>query len=498
VTLTVAATGATGTCGGVAGTWTATPWTGSSPGNGNPFTLDTPPIPSTTISPLCYTVSTAKTGNGTITTPNSSVASGAKPVFTVTPDLYNSIASVAGTGCSVTKTTGDGKFATSTYTAAPVTANCTVTANFVPNTLTITSQPTSAAVNDPFDVKVGISPTGGAVTADTGACGTVSQSQSTAVTGTPTTFTFTITTPPANGSCTIVFTAPNYATRTLSSLKVYNGVLGCGGALQDISATGGAPVDSGTGLDPITGLPVPGWAAGSRGVNDKGEPCSTKVNYTFTNNVLGGNSTNLEWDVNAVPGAAFKYTINWKPEYVDGTTGMPSQRTKVKWLGLNAPVALVLGRACIAQNQDPSSKDFLPRPYGTLDVVVNNSDGFISVTPATGVTLPTPPFAITIGSERMLVSAVVGTTWTVVRGDGSTPPATHPASAYVMSNPLPVYYPIGTTPVQMQMCIADEGFAIVPPGSADCNTTPSTPTSCAAVTTTIYDIGDGSVGRGAL
>ncbi len=298
---------------------------------------------------------------------------------------------------------------------------------------------------------------------------------------------------PPGGACTINLKATNYASVQLVNLPVYGGVLGCGDPLLNISNPGG-PVNRGTGLDPVTGLPVPGWAAGNRGLYDKNGQCIQPVNYTFTNNVLSGNTVNVVWDLNVAPGSALKYTVNWKSEYV-GATGMPIQSTKVRWSGLNDPGALIAGRACIAQNQDPVTKDFLPRPYGTLTALIDNVQTSIDVTAS--VTLPAPPFAITIGGERLLVSAIAGTTWTVVRGDGSTPAASHPASAPVLSNPLPVYYPNGITnpSVQMGMCIADEGFVMVPPGSPDCNTTPSAPTACAVVTTTFYDIGDGSGSR---
>jgi hypothetical protein len=457
---------------------------------------------------------TYSAGSGGIISPSGAVAGvtwGATPTFAVTPNTNPnpaySIASVTAspTGCSAALQAGqgDGQFLPSTYKAGAVTQDCTFTASFVADKLTITSQPTSAAVGAPFNVTIGNTPGGAAVTMNPGTC--VGATASSTPTGNPVTSTaFLVTIPamPTGGVCSLTFSAPNYDPITLSSLKVYGGVLNCNGSLGNISITGGAPVDLGTGLDPTTGLPVPGWAAGNRGINDKNGPCSLPVDYTFTNSVLSGNSTNLTWDVNAVPGAAIKYTVNWKPEYV-GATGMPIQRTYVQWFGLNAPAAPVPGRACVAQNQDPVAKDFLPRPYGTLSAAITNAQLTINVSPS--VTLPTAPFAITIDSERMLVSAISGTTWTVVRGDGSTPPDTHLANAYVMSNPLPVYYPNGITfpSVQMEMCIADEGFAIVPAGANDCTTSttpspnpsitlPTTPTSCAAVTTTLYDIGDGN------
>ena len=50
--------------------------------------------------------------------------------------------------------------------------------------------------------------------------------------------------------------------------------------------------------------------------NKDGTTC-VPVEYTFTNNILTNNSVDLKWNVATQPGAAFKYTMTWKPEYVN-------------------------------------------------------------------------------------------------------------------------------------------------------------------------------------
>jgi hypothetical protein len=121
--------------------------------------------------------------------------------------------------------------------------------------------------------------------------------------------------------------------------------------------------------------------------------------------------------------------------------------------------------------------------------------------------VPTPPFPIVIDLERMTVTNVSGGSWTVNRGAGGTTPATHSkfypdatTPKKVMSTPLPIdndptsfYYT-----QQMRMCIAEEGWSAFPPGANDCPTTPPpplAPLACVLYSTTIFDIGDGTVIR---
>ena len=85
--------------------------------------------------------------------------------------------------------------------------------------------------------------------------------------------------------------------------------------------------------------------------------------------------------------------------------------------------------------------DPLPRPYGALSQNANQNTLSIKVnTSPQNAVLPTPmpPFDIVIGTERMSVSAISGTTWTVSRPIGGTSAAPHPSGAKVMSTPLPL------------------------------------------------------------
>jgi hypothetical protein len=100
-----------------------------------------------------------------------------------------------------------------------------------------------------------------------------------------------------------------------------------------------------------------------------------------------------------------------------------------------------------------------------------------------------------IGTERMMVQSVSGTTFTLVtgsRGAGGTTAAAHGTGAPVMSTPLPIDnnpYMAPPAPAntpnpylgkQAQMCIQMEGFMSYSPGMVQ-------------FMTNIFDIGDGWV-----
>jgi len=284
----------------------------------------------------------------------------------------------------------------------------------------------------------------------------------------------TIATP---GTYTLTASAPalGLTSAPSQSFAVYDGTLACKPGLPFTFSS----------LPPgVTDINQPGYAAGERGeFNKDGSKCIV-VGYTFTNNILSANSVQLEWNTVSQPGAAFKYTVTWKPEYVDSTTGLPTRKTKVQWFVNGVLTPKVEGRACLS----PS----LPTPYGTLSGPIGAGDTTIFVTP-TG-TLPAAPFPIAIGLERLTVTAVSGTTWSVMRGEGGTTGAPNVSGASVMSNPLP----LDGTGIQMRMCIAEEGWSAFSPGNpgaADCPTAgvgaPTAPLACVLYSTTVYDIGDG-------
>lgn len=316
----------------------------------------------------------------------------------------------------------------------------------------------------------------------TGAC-VLSGNTKTAVNGVAT---FDLLKISAPGDYTLTATTPGLPPVSSTSFTIFDGTLVCkpGSPYQFLSLAGGA--------DDIAD---PGYAAGERGAyNKEGSGC-VAVLYTFTNNILTANSVQLQWDTVTQPRAAFKYTVTWKPEYVNQASGLPQKTTKVQWSGVPAPVP---GRACLSPN--------LPAPYGTLaGPIADAVTPTIFVTPlAIPAALPATPFPITIDQERMTVTNVSGTTWTVDRGVGGTSAASHTAfypdatAKYAMSNPLPLDGD-GVTGNQMQMCIAAEVWSAYlqgSPGIADCPTppaagAPTAPLACVLYSTTVFDIGDG-------
>jgi hypothetical protein len=238
----------------------------------------------------------------------------------------------------------------------------------------------------------------------------------------------------------------------------------------------------------VTNINQPGYAAGQRGqFNKDGSQC-IPVGYTFTNDILSSNSVLLQWNVASQPGAAFRYTVTWKPEYVDAATGLPSRKTRVAWYDPTGTTLgpLVLGRACLSAN--------LPTPYGALSGPIGVGDTVIPVNAS--ATLPVAPFPVVIDKERMTVTAVAGGSWTVARGAGGTTAAAHPSAAVVMTTPLP----LDGNGNEMRMCIAEEGWTAVAPGAPDCPVTPmagapSAPQACVMYSTTVLDIGDGFMNR---
>ena len=287
----------------------------------------------------------------------------------------------------------------------------------------------------------------------------------------------TIATP---GTYTLTATAPTLGLTSApsQSFTVFDGTLACKPGLPFTFSS--LPLG-------VTNINQPGYAAGERGeFNKDGSNCIV-VGYTFTNNILTSNSVQLEWNTVSQPGAAFQYTVTWKPEYVDPVTGLPKRTTKVAWFVdgvlMDPPV---VGRTCLSPN--------LPAPYGTLTGPIVAATPTIVVTSPTA-TLPAVPFPITVGTERMTVTAVSvsGTDWSVTRGVGGTTAALHAFGAIVTSNPLP----LDRAGNQMQMCIADEGWSVVAPGgpNSDCPTpppdAPTPPRACVLYSTTVLDIGDG-------
>ena len=252
--------------------------------------------------------------------------------FTVTPNATFYTSSVS--GCGGTWSVAD-PTVPNTYTTGNLTADCSVTATFASNVLTIAS-PTSAALGAPFDVTVSSTPAGAVVTPNTSACGNATW------TGTSPTFTFTIPKAAAISACTITFTATNYPPATLSNLPVYNGVLACGD--YDDSSGGTRKTDLDPDLD-ISYSGTPGWAL-RRGPNKDGSTC-VKVNYScnLTTTLDGDGQPNdiatCTFDKASGQQATFKYVFLWTPVKV-GPEGWFVARPKVSWNIANPSTAHTL------------------------------------------------------------------------------------------------------------------------------------------------------------
>jgi uncharacterized membrane protein HdeD (DUF308 family) len=98
-----------------------------------------------TFIPKTYTVSTVVVGSGSISPTSRTVAHGDSTSFTLTPDTGHSVQSVTGCG---------GTLVGSTFTTAAVTSDCTVTATFILNTYTVSTQVVGAGSISPTSTTV--------------------------------------------------------------------------------------------------------------------------------------------------------------------------------------------------------------------------------------------------------------------------------------------------------------------------------------------------------
>jgi len=254
------------------------------------------------------------------------------------------------------------------------------------------------------------------------------------------------------------------------------------------------------GDDPNGDVTQEGYASGTRGFwNKDGVSCNPLL-YTFTNTILTDNTVHLEWDTSTGQHPAFTYIMTWKNEDVDNATTVDPTTNTIKF-GWPVPRRVftawtvdgsgnpnfVPAQACISPD--------LPEPYAQLassiGTAVAGTSQNISVTlpptvpsgfPIAQVPAATP-FPMVMGTERMLVTLVNGTTWTVTRGDGGTTPAPHLANDYVMSTPLP----LDSTGVQVPMCVQSHAWQAV-------GFDPIRKLAQIRYTTRVFDIGDGWVG----
>jgi len=279
------------------------------------FTLDSSSVLTTTVTPLCYTLTYGAGPGGSIggATPQTVVPGGSgTPVMAQANALFT-FASWS-----------DGSTA-NPRTDANVTANVNVTASFVANTLTITTAPTSAAVNVPFTVVVTTSP----------GAPTVSMASACAANATPpvpsgntTTFSLVI---GATGDCAMTFSATNYPSAPLTLKALAGATTACSTSNPSDPPPAGSQFTASCGS--AGSISVSGFAAGVRGPNKAG--ACNQLNFTLTNNICNAvaqpdangnlippNAVSFVWD-QSTQTAAFTYTVTWKAEYVDPGTGLP-------------------------------------------------------------------------------------------------------------------------------------------------------------------------------
>lgn len=277
------------------------------------------------------TVSTSSTGSGSISPSSRNVDYGSTTTFTVSPSDATFYATASGCGGSLSGTT---------YTTGAITAACTVSATFAKKALTITTQPTSAALNKEFEVVVGVAPGPTTITVSAGC--TIATPILKSSSDTSQTWGITITEmPAAPGTCVVTFTSsdPNYSPASTTSLKVYKGVLACGdydsvnGPLDPTYDPDLPSTQSGLGSSYVGAA---GWGL-RRGPNKDGAECK-KINYSCdldpTTNVAS-----CSWDKAFVPQqqATFKYLFLWDPRAAD-SSGWTTYRPQVSW-GVAAPNA---------------------------------------------------------------------------------------------------------------------------------------------------------------
>jgi hypothetical protein len=267
-------------------------------------------------------------------TATASPAAGGSVTCTPNPVPYGGNSSCTASASSLYTFTGfSGDCTGGTCSFTNMTTNKSVTANFVSNTLAITSAPSSAAVGTPFDVTIGSTPTGANVSFSAGC--DASSSKTTLGDGS-TKFTITINTLPSPPStCTLTFSAPNYNPIPLNNLQVYKGVLACG---DYDSSLGKNNLYLDPDADKTYILPgSSGWGL-RRGPNKDGSDC-VKVNYSCD---LDG-ATNIaacSFDKASGQPATFKYVFVWNA-VSPNVDGWKDYRPLISW-GIPNPGAPAL------------------------------------------------------------------------------------------------------------------------------------------------------------
>lgn len=351
MTVTIPAVTGTAACGAQSGQWSAQPWTGSSVGNGQTFRIKGS-FPSTAIPSACYTVLGSPAANVT-PTPQTKLP-GQTATFTVTPPSLSRTLSASSDACG-------GSLAGSTFTTGPINANCTVTAIFAPNTLSISTPSDPAVAGTPFNVIVNLSgPTPVSVTLGS-TCGYSGAGSTTAAANaTSVTFTGTVANP---GTCSFSATATNYnPAPVVSGFPVYSGILNCGqkaGTSASIDVSSDWSYPQGASLDP-------GWSL-IRGANKVAGQSCVPVPFTFTQNTTSSPQTAsfiVPASVVATQAVSAEYVVVWAP--VKTSEAWIVKRPKLAWkVDGNGDPIYMPALACVT---DPI--DFSTVPQSGLDALL--------------------------------------------------------------------------------------------------------------------------------
>ena len=273
-----------------------------------------------------------------------------------------------------------------------------------------------------------------------------------------------------------------------------------GGASVNLASVAAASLACNESFPPVgTALPGPvGSVYTTRGWNKDGsgqtleEPNACDPIPYFPSDTTGNNAglapdvLHFRWDQGQNSSAAFLYTIFY--------SSLPPEPFAVGWLDnqgnlatnpgvdfsnvarINAPDCMPLAPATMA---------VLPQPLGHLTQGIDNNASSTILHAVFSPPLPTLPFAIVVGTERMEVMGPGPTafTWTVQRNALNTGLSEHFQNDLMMSTPLPPIPADATFPYvpgnQAQMC------AIPGHGSyTDANGNP-------VYSKQIIDIGDG-------
>lgn len=174
---------------------------------------------------------------------------------------------------------------------------------------------------------------------------------------------------------------------------------------------------------------------GNHGTYNEDGTCGS-VTYFVSNMLLTTNQVHFRWPATgagAQPNAAFLYNL------VANSASVP----QVGWKNPGGTLANTGDGTANPVYIDPVQclSGQLPAPYGVLQQSASATDTQLKVntSPQRGAVLPQPttfPTPIVIGSERMNLLAIGGSTWTVERAQGNTAADTHSPGSSVMSTPL--------------------------------------------------------------